>query len=210
MLLSAVEPAQLATFVGIWVAAAATPGGNTAFTVSVSSRFGFWAGLIGAFGFVTALMTYLVVVALGLDFAVSQYRPILNLLRWLGVGYLLYLAYKIWQADSSARLDGRFETAAFPKIYLQGALICFTNPKVMIFIAFVFPQTVNAAEPLVPQLLLLGLFGALSSFFVHSVYSVLGHTLGQAVPTPRARRISNRIIASVFVIAALGLGLASL
>ena len=202
--------ARLATFTGIWVAAAAAPGGNSAFTVSISSRYGFGAGLVGALGFVTALMTYLAVVAFGLDFAVSQFRPLLNAVRWIGVGYLLYLAVKLWRADGGTRLDGTFEIAAYRRIYLQGALICFTNPKVMIFIAVVFPQSVDAEQALVPQLLVLGLCGALSSFAVHATYSLLGHTLGQSVPTPGARRISNRIIAAIFVVAAVGLGITNI
>ena len=210
VLFQVIDAAQLATFAGIWVAAAAAPGGNTAFTVSVSSRYGFGAGLVGALGFATVLMAYTLFVVFGLGFAVSQYGLVLDVLRWLGVGYLLYLAYRMWIARAVARLDGSFEAAAYPKLYLQGALICFTNPKVMIFIAVVLPQAVDGDRPLVPQFLVLGLCGALSSLFVHSVYSVLGHTLGRSVPTPRARRICNRIIAAVFVIAAVGLSLSSL
>ncbi len=84
--------------------------------------------------------------------------------RWFGVGYLLYLAYRMWNADAEARLDGSFEVASLPKIYIQGVLICPTNPKVLIFIAFIFPQTVDAGKPLVPQLLVLGTCGALFSF----------------------------------------------
>jgi threonine/homoserine/homoserine lactone efflux protein len=69
---------------------------------------------------------------------------------------------------------------------------------------------VNADQPLLPQLLVLGLCGALMSLGVHTVYSILGHTLGRSVPTPGARRIVNRIIAAVFVIAAVGLSATSM
>ena len=210
MLFDAIDIAQVATFSGIWLAAAAAPGGNSAFTVSVSSRYGFGAGMIGATGFVTALMAYLLIVAFGLGFAVSQYGPVLQVLRWVGVGYLLYLAYRMWTADSNARLDGSFELASYPRIYLQGALICLTNPKAIIFMAVIFPQTVNPERALEPQLLVLGFCGAACSFLVHATYSFLGHTLGRSVPTPRARRICNRIIAVVFVVAALGLGLTNI
>jgi homoserine/homoserine lactone efflux protein len=210
LLFNAIDFAQLATFAGIWLAAAAAPGANVAFTISISSRFGFWAGVVGALGFASVLFGYMIVVALGLGFAVSQYGIILNMLRWFGVAYLLFLAYRMWNANAEFRLDRRFETASFLKIYAQGGLICLTNPKVVVFIAFIFPQTVNAEKPLVPQLLILGLFGALVSVGVQSVYSFFGHTLGQSVPSAGARRIANRVIATVFVVAAIGLSFANI
>jgi threonine/homoserine/homoserine lactone efflux protein len=76
----------------------------------------------------------------------------------------------MWNADAEARLDGSFEVASLPKIYIQGGLICLTNPKVSIFITFIFPQTVDAGKALVPQLLVLGTCGALLSFIAHAVY----------------------------------------
>jgi homoserine/homoserine lactone efflux protein len=209
MLIESVSPGQIATFAGIWVAAAAAPGGNTAFTVSVSSRYGFGAGMIGALGFVSALFAYMMLVAYGLGFAVSQYGPVLNILRWLGVGYLLYLAFRMWTADGVARLDKTFDQFSPMRIYIQGSLICLTNPKAIVFMAFVFPQTVDASQALLPQLIVLGLTGAFLSFLVHGTYSFLGHKLGRSVPTPRARRISNRIIAVVFVAAAIGLSVSN-
>ena len=210
MLTGIVDPAQLATFAGIWLAAAASPGGNVAFTVAMSSRFGFAAGMTGASGFVTALLIFMVVVGFGLGFAVTQYAPVLNVLRWAGVGYLLYLAYRMWAATAPVQVDAAFEAVSYPKILVQGALICLTNPKAIIFMTVIFPQTVDASRPLGPQLFVLGVCGALCSFVVHAIYSLLGHTLGRSVPTPGARRIVNRTIAAVFVVAAVGLGVANI
>ena len=210
MKLGVIDWPGLASFAGIWVAAAAAPGGNMAFTVAISSRYGFWAGIIGACGFVTVLFGFMMAVSLGLGFTVDRYAPALDVLRWFGVGYLLYLAWRLWTADANLRLDGSFENISFPWIYLQGALICLTNPKVIIFIAFVLPQTVDPSRPMLPQLVLLGSCGVLLSLMVHATYSMLGHKLGRSVPTPRARKICNRIIAVIFVIAALGLATASL
>ena len=166
--------------------------------------------MVGALGFVTALIAYMMLVAFGLGFAVSNYAPALKLLRVLGVGYLLYLAYRTWNADETERLDGGLQTASYLKTYVQGALVCLTNPKAIIFMAVVLPQTLDADKSLAPQLVALGLCGALLSFGVHSGYSLLGATLGQWVLTPRARRISNRAISTVFVVAAVGLGLSGI
>ena len=203
-------PADIATFAGIWLAAALSPGANVAFTISVSSRFGFWAGLIGACGFLTALLGYLILVAFGLGFAIEQYAPILSILRWFGVAYLLFLAWKIWHAPTDVRLDGSFAEVSRIKVYSQAALICLTNPKAPIFAAVVLPQTINPEGPLTLQMIILCFVGVVTSQLVHSGYSYLGSTLGRSVPSPGARRIINRVIAGVFVIAALGLGVSKL
>ncbi len=203
-------PAQLGAFGAIWFAAAAAPGGNVAFTVSVSSRFGFWAGVTGALGFVTALMFYLIVVAFGLGFAIDQYGPILAILRLCGVAYLLYLAWRIWHAPTQIRPDAVFEKISKLKVYAQGALICLTNPKAIIFAAVVLPQTINPERDQTAQLAILGLFGAAISLVVHSGYSLLGSRLGRSVPSPAAKKVVNRIVAVVFIVAAIGLGLSKL
>ena len=53
-----VSPTILFGFCVIWLAAAMTPGANVAFTVSISSRYGFRAGLACAAGFVTGILVY--------------------------------------------------------------------------------------------------------------------------------------------------------
>ena len=209
-MLEAIDPARFATFCLIWATAAAAPGGNMAFTISVSSRHGFRAGMLGAAGFVTANFGYMLLTAYGIGFAVDQHGSVLSALRWIGVAYLLFLASRLWTASEEAKQSRKVYTATPRKIWLQGALISLTNPKVILFIAVVMPQAISADAPLFPQLLMLGLAGTTISLLVHTVYSALGHFIGQSVPTPRARVISNRIIAVVFVSAALGLAFASI
>ena len=206
----AIDPTRFATFCLIWATAAAAPGGNMAFTISVSSRYGFRAGMLGAAGFVTANFGYMLLTAYGIGFAVNRHASVLSALRWLGVAYLVFLAWRLWTASGEARKFRAFDTAAPQKIWLQGALISLTNPKVILFIAVVMPQAISTDAPLVPQLLVLGLAATVISLLVHTVYSALGHFIGRSVPTPRARVVSNRIIAAVFVTAAFGLAFASI
>jgi threonine/homoserine/homoserine lactone efflux protein len=148
--------------------------------------------------------------AYGIGFAIERHAPVLAMLRWIGVGYLLFLAWRMWTASGKVQRGGGTGPASFRKIWLQGALISLTNPKVILFIAVVMPQAVTANAPLYPQLLLLGFAATLISLLVHTVYSTLGHFIGQSIPTARARVISNRIIAAVFVAAALGLAFANI
>ena len=67
-----VSPTILFGFCVMWLAAAMTPGANVAFTVSISSRYGFRAGIACAAGFVTGILVYSIIVAFGLTF-ISQW-----------------------------------------------------------------------------------------------------------------------------------------
>ncbi len=205
-----VNPTGLLTFVGIWLAAAAAPGGNSAFTVSISSRFGFGAGLMGVLGFATVLLFFFTLVAFGLDLLLSRFGFVLDTLRWLGAAYLLYLAYRLWQAPVAVEGDQAFPRLQKSRVYLQGALICLTNPKVMIFVAAIVPQTLDPQLPSGPQLVIFGCMAAVMSFLVHCIYALLGQALGKAVPTPVAKRLCNRLIAAIFAAGAIGLGISSL
>ena len=111
-------------------------------------------------------------------------------------------------APGTARAGGGPTRGDRLKIYVQGALICLTNPKAILFAAVVFPHAIVPDRPLAPQLVLLALIGATLSLSVHTGYSLIGSRLGRAVPSPRARILVNRTIAAVFVVAAIGLATA--
>lgn len=205
-----VSPAILFGFSVIWLAAAMTPGANVAFTVSISSRYGFRAGLACAAGFVTGIIVYSLIVAFGLGLIAQWFGQFLAIMRWVGVAYLMWLAYKIWNAPGAGSASHDVGKPGFRRIWLQAALVSLTNPKAMIFVAVVVPQAVDVARPALPQLMILAIFASLMSFVAHSIYSILGYVLGRAVPSQKAGIWVNRLIASILVFGAIGLSLAAL
>ena len=205
-----VSPTLLFGFCTIWLAAAMTPGANVAFTVSISSRFGFRAGLACAAGFVLGILVYALIVAFGLGFVSQWFGQFLAIMRWVGVAYLLWLAVKIWNAPGAGTASRDVAKPSFGRILLQGVLIALTNPKAMIFVAVAFSQAVDASRPALPQLIVLAIAASLMSFIAHGTYSALGYMLGRAVPSERAGVWVNRLIASILVVGAVGLSLASL
>ena len=130
-----VDVSKLIAFSGIWLAAALTPGANVAFTVSVSTRYGFWAGITGAMGFVTGAVIYSLLVIFGLNLISTWFAPIIEVLRWIGTAYLLWLAWKLWRAPATELETRDITKTSYMKLYLQGLLVCMTNPKAIIFFA---------------------------------------------------------------------------
>jgi homoserine/homoserine lactone efflux protein len=205
-----VSPTILFGFCAIWLAAAMTPGANVAFTVSVSSRYGFRAGLACAAGFVTGIIVYALLVAFGLGLISQWFGQFLAVMRWVGVAYLIWLALKIWSAPGAGSTSRDVEKPSFWRILAQGALISLTNPKAMIFVAVVVPQAVDVSRPVMPQLLVLAIAASAMSFIAHSIYSTLGYMLGRAVPSEKAGVWVNRLIALILIVGAIGLSFATL
>ena len=205
-----VDVSKVLAFSGIWLAAALTPGANVAFTVSVSTRYGFWAGITGALGFVTGAVIYSLLVIFGLGLISAWFTPIIEVLRWVGTAYMLWLAWKLWNAPAMQLEEQDVNKTSYLKLYLQGLLICLTNPKAIIFFAVLIPQAIDTALPVLPQFILVICAGALMSLSAHTVYASLGYGLGRAIPSPQARVVVNRIIAVIFVIGAVGLATAAL
>ena len=205
-----VDVSKLIAFSGIWLAAALTPGANVAFTVSVSTRYGFWAGITGAMGFVTGAVIYSLLVIFGLNLISTWFAPIIEVLRWIGTAYLLWLAWKLWRAPATELETRDITKTSYMKLYLQGLLVCMTNPKAIIFFAVLIPQAIDTALPVLPQFLAVICAGALMSLSAQTLYAGLGHGLGRAIPSPSARVVVNRIIAVIFVIGAVGLATAAL
>ncbi|WP_375254975.1 LysE family translocator [Yoonia sp.] len=205
-----VSPTVLFGFSVIWLAAAMTPGANVAFTVSVSSRYGFRAGLMCAAGFVTGVFIYALIVVFGLSLVAQWFGPVLAVMRWVGVVYLIWLAYKIWNAPGAGATSRAVDAPGHWQILVQAALVSLTNPKAMIFVLVVVPQAVDVTRPATPQLLVLAVFASLMSLTAHSIYSALGYMLGRAVPSQKAGVWVNRLIASILIFGAIGLSVATL
>ncbi len=205
-----VSPTILFGFCVMWLAAAMTPGANVAFTVSISSRYGFRAGIACAAGFVTGILVYSIIVAFGLTFISQWLGQFLAIVRWVGVTYLIWLACKIWNSPGARIATHNIYRPEFWRILAQAALISLTNPKAMIFVAIVVPQAIDVTRPPLPQLIVMSLFASLMSLLAHSIYTTIGTALGRAVPSEKAGIWINRLIAAILIFGAVGLSLATL
>lgn len=189
---------SLGAFVLLWFLAAASPGGNSAFTLSVSSRHGFWTGISGAVGLQVASLAYVLMVAAGLGALLMASATAFEILRWVGVAYLVWLGWKTWTADVDARAQAAHEGVLRRQAFGRGFMICLTNPKVMIAYAVIYPQFMTLEAAAAPQLATLGAASILTSMLVHTIYSGVGSYIGRFTRTPRLRRINNRVFGGIF------------
>ncbi len=108
-----------------------TPGPNNIMILSSGLNFGIKKSLPHLFGIAFGFPIMLIAVGLGLDVLIVKYPEIHIVVKVLGVGYLLYLAFKLFTTTKRGRLEG----SSKPFTFFQVVLFQWVNPKawVMIF-----------------------------------------------------------------------------
>ena len=124
--------------------AAASPGpGIAAIVARVLGR-----GLSGAFAFTAGLalgdVVWLTVAILGLAMVAQTFQGVFLAIKYAGVAYLLYLAWKLWTAPVQSR-DVAADTsdAASVRLFLGGLAVTLGNPKVMVFYLALLPSIID-------------------------------------------------------------------
>jgi homoserine/homoserine lactone efflux protein len=168
-------------------------------------RRGYWSIL----GLEIGLMLQLALVALGLGAIVTNSILAFNIVKWIGVGYLIYLAVRQWR---SATVDlreqiGQPTSGGRLSLVFRGFLVNATNPKGLVFFLAVLPQFVVPTVALLPQYLAIGVTMVGVDLVVMGLYDALASRLLKWMHTPRQQTTVNRVFSGLFAAAAVVLSL---
>jgi homoserine/homoserine lactone efflux protein len=173
------------------------PGPNVALIVANSVAHGPRYGLLTVAGTSTAMILQLALVALGMTQFLGLLGSWFELLRWIGVAYLLYLGIAQWRSPAVDLTKTRPERKSPRAIFTRALLVSMTNPKTLLFYGAFFPQFVSPLHAFAPQVALL------SATFVAIAVLVDG---SWALAAARARhllagrgRLRNRIAGGMLI-----------
>ena len=177
-----------------------TPGTPRIVIISYSMNYGVGKCIWSALGDVTAnlIQATLVIFVIGSFF--SENSMILNAFKWIGIVYLLYLAYDIYKSrPKSISSEGEIEKSNL-SFFRDGFLVAGTSPKAWMFFPFIFPQFIDFNSNLLAQFVIL-----ITTYIVLDFLSLIGYAmLAQKLIkwiTANPKTI-NTISASVLVIIA--------
>ena len=138
------------------VAMSATPGPNNTLVAASGARFGLVRTMPHMLGISLGFPIMLVAVALGAGSVLQAHRWLQVGLRWVGVTYLLWLA---WSLARSSRQAETAEAGRRPMSLVQAALFQWVNPKAWI-IAVGAVVTFTSGEGRLGQAMMLALIFA--------------------------------------------------
>ncbi|WP_295074558.1 LysE family translocator [Tabrizicola sp.] len=202
-----VETLTLLAFIPAGLALNLTPGADMMFCLGQGLKSGRRAAMAANFGIALGGMVHTLLAALGLGALLATHPAAFEAIRWLGVGYLLWLAVGALRASPfAAKVQVSPSTAG--RAFWQGLLVNLLNPKVILFILAFLPQFVDPSRPIPPQFLTLGLVFSFGGLVVNGAVGLFAGSIGQRVA--RSAGLSKwlaRISATIFGALALRLAL---
>ena len=177
-----------------------TPGTPRIVIISYSMNYGVGKCVWSALGDVTAnlIQATLVIFVIGSFF--SENSLILNIFKWIGVFYILYLAYDIYKSRPKNLKDKKEITKSNLSFFRDGFLVAGTSPKAWMFFPFIFPQFIDFSSNLLSQFIILITTYIVLDFLSLIGYAILAQKLIKWI-TANPKTI-NTISASVLVIIA--------
>lgn len=182
----------------------ATPGTGATYTISAGLSRGARAGIVAAFGCTLGVVPHMVAAITGLAAVLNSSAVAFQTIKWLGVGYLLYLAWRTLREKGSLDADASDEPASFWGVIRTAVLINVLNPKLTIFFFAFLPQFVPAGQSggTIGMVWLSLVFMAVT-FAVFSVYGVFAATMRrQVLGRPRVLAWMRRSFAAAYALLA--------
>jgi len=152
-------------------------------------------------GLCTGLVVHTTAVAFGVAIIFQTSAIAFTALKFIGAGYLLYLAWHAFRAPAEKIQSESTTGINYRRLYCRGIIMNITNPKVSIFFLAFLPQFTDPQRgPMSIQILLLGGLFIVATILVFGTIALLGGTLGQVLNrSDRAQKILNRVAGTVFL-----------
>jgi len=178
-----------------------TPGTPRIVIISYSMNYGVKKCIWTAFGDITAnfIQATLVIFVLGTFF--SDNSTFLNIIKWVGVIFLLYLAYDVYKSSPKEVNSEIVTSKSFFSFFKDGFLVAGTSPKAWLFFPLIFPQFIDFNSSYVVQFFILIITYVVLDFLSLIGYALLAQKLVKWIKANP--KTINTISASVLVIIAL-------
>ena len=178
-----------------------TPGTPRIVIISYLMNYGVQKCVWTALGDITAnfIQATLVIFVLGSFF--SDNPNFLNIIKWIGIIYLFYLAYDVYKSVPK-NLNSKIITSKnFFSFFKDGFLVAGTSPKAWLFFPLIFPQFIDFNSNYVVQFFIL-----ITTYVVLDFLSLIGYALlaQKLIVWIKANpKTINTISASVLILIAL-------
>ena len=178
-----------------------TPGTPRVVIISYSMNYGFKSCIWTALGDITANLVQgtLVIFVIGSFFLDNP--NFLNVFKWIGILYLAYLAYDIYNSKPKNINYSANNEKSIISFFKDGFLVAGTSPKAWMFFPLIFPQFIDFNANYIAQFLIL-----ITTYIVLDFLSLIGYAMlaNKLIIWIKANpRVINTISACVLIIIAI-------
>jgi threonine/homoserine/homoserine lactone efflux protein len=186
----------------------ASPGTGVLYTLAAGLSRGSRASIVAAFGCTLGILPHMAAAVTGLAALLHTSALAFQILKYLGVAYLLYMAWSTLRERGALRVESEVRARSAMQVIVAAILVNILNPKLSIFFFAFLPQfvSVGETEPLRRMLLLSAVF-MLLTFAVFVLYGLFAAAIrNHVISRPRVLTWMRRTFAAAFL--ALGAKLA--
>lgn len=168
--------------------AAALPGPAQGSLVAMVLSRGKASALPFVSGMVFGNAVWLIAAIFGLAAIALRYETLFLAIKWGGVAYLLFVAWKLWSTPVMVEQEDRTKPSGF----LAGAVLTLGNPKAVVFFGAILPQAFDLTSLSHLQALLIIALGVVVDFAVQCAYLKTAAKARRFISTPKQMRVVNR------------------
>src|ERR1700675_2167181 len=180
----------------------ASPGTGVLYTLAAALTKGSRASIAAAFGCTLGIVPHMSAAMLGLAAVLHTSALAFAALKWLGVLYLMFMAWQALRQRGALAVDARLDGRSARRVIVTGFLINILNPKLSIFFLAFLPQFISADDghPMVRMLELSGAFMAmtLAVFVLYGLFAAA--VRDRVISRPKVMRWLRRAFAGGFAV----------
>jgi homoserine/homoserine lactone efflux protein len=184
-----------------------TPGPAVLLVVSHGMGFGARSSRWSMLGILAANSCYFGLSAMGLGAILLASATLFQVIKWVGVAYLIFLGLKMLLESDTLSLTTAEQPGSRSAVSLfrQGFALQAGNPKAILFFAALLPQFIAPGTEMIWQFVLLGASSVIIEALVLVIYGMLAEQGSKLFASKNVARIQNRVSGGFLIAAAVGL-----
>jgi len=183
----------LLTFCAVYALAVAAPGPGIAAIIARGLAHGTKGAPAFIGGFVVGDLVWFAIAATGLAALARTAATLFVAIKWAGVAYLLFLAYKLWTAPAKqVAVDSEERKQHGWNAFLASMMLTLANPKAILFFLALLPTVIDLASMNTVRFLEISAAIIVVQPLVLGSYALLAARARDLFTTPKAVQRLNR------------------
>ena len=179
-----------------------SPGPAAITAASQGAANGVSRAAFGVVGIAMANAVYFALSATGIASLIIASHTLFSIIKWVGVGYLIYLGATAILSKSGGLTVEPGRRSRRTVLFATGFTVEFANPKALLYFAAILPQFIDPGRAILPQILMMGGLTLAIDLIIYTVYAQLGHVLATSGAKPWIVKSVNRVAGSALLFAA--------
>ncbi len=155
-------------------------------------------------GNLTGNLLMALVSILGLGILLITSGVVFNIVKWIGVGYLIYIGLRMVFEPVKTDDKNTFEvkpgaSKTKSRLFVDGFFIAISNPKGIAFFTALFPQFINIKNASYSEFAIVFITLGVVAFGCYMLYGILGLKINMLFQVNSFKKIFNRITGSLMI-----------